>query len=81
MTRNCPITPVRGGSGLPLPGPIWSRYGPGGLLTTSVAHLLFMDATTQITPTFLTQRELGELLRLPELTLEDWRLMQIGPHI
>jgi hypothetical protein len=33
-----------------------------------------MDATTQITATFLTQHELAELLRLPERTLEDWRL-------
>jgi hypothetical protein len=38
-----------------------------------------MDATTQITPTFLTQRELSELLRMPERTLEAWRLMQTGP--
>ncbi|TFB65034.1 AlpA family transcriptional regulator [Cryobacterium sp. Hz9] len=38
-----------------------------------------MDATTQITPTFLTQRELSELLRLSERTLEDWRLMHAGP--
>jgi len=38
-----------------------------------------MDATTQITTTFLTQRELSELLRMPERTLEDWRLMQTGP--
>ncbi|TFD19307.1 AlpA family transcriptional regulator [Cryobacterium sp. TMS1-13-1] len=38
-----------------------------------------MDATTQITPTFLAQRELAELLRMPERTLEDCRLMQTGP--
>ncbi|WP_241979437.1 helix-turn-helix transcriptional regulator [Cryobacterium suzukii] len=38
-----------------------------------------MDTTTQITPTFLTQRELAELLRMPERTLENWRLMQTGP--
>ncbi|MBG6059695.1 putative DNA-binding transcriptional regulator AlpA [Cryobacterium sp. MP_M5] len=38
-----------------------------------------MDATTQLTPTFLTQRELADLLRLPERTLEDWRLTHSGP--
>jgi hypothetical protein len=38
-----------------------------------------MDATTQITATFLTQHELAELLRLPERTLEDWRLTHMGP--
>ncbi|TFC81690.1 DNA-binding protein [Cryobacterium cheniae] len=38
-----------------------------------------MDATTQVTPTFLTQHELSELLRLPERTLEDWRLTHTGP--
>ena len=38
-----------------------------------------MDATTQRTPTFLTQRELAELLRLHERTLEDWRLTHTGP--
>jgi hypothetical protein len=38
-----------------------------------------MDATTQITPAFLTQHELAELLRLPERTLEDWRQTHAGP--
>ncbi|TFD73888.1 DNA-binding protein [Cryobacterium gelidum] len=38
-----------------------------------------MDAATQITPTFLTQCGLSELLRLPERTLEDWCVMQAGP--
>ena len=38
-----------------------------------------MDATTQISATFLTQHELAELLRLPERTLEDWRLTHTGP--
>ena len=38
-----------------------------------------MDAPTQTTPTFLTQHELAELLRLPERTLEDWRLTHAGP--
>jgi len=70
---------VRGGSGLLLPGLVRSHYGTDGLLTASDVHLLGMDATTQITPTFLTQRELSELLRMPERTLEAWRLMQTGP--
>ena len=39
-----------------------------------------MDATTHITPqSFLTQHEVAELLRLPERTLEDWRLTHAGP--
>ncbi|TFB65004.1 DNA-binding protein [Cryobacterium sp. Hz9] len=46
---------------------------------TSFAHLLGMDAATQITPTFLTQGGLSELLRLPERTLENWCVMQAGP--
>ena len=50
-----------------------------GLLTASPAHLLGMDAMTQITSTFLTQQELAEMLRLPERTLEDWRLTHTGP--
>ncbi|MEC5152758.1 putative DNA-binding transcriptional regulator AlpA [Cryobacterium sp. CAN_C3] len=62
-----------------MPRPIRSRHGTVGPHTASAAHLLCMDATTQITPTFLTQRELSELLRMPERTLEDWRLMQTGP--
>ncbi|TFC01087.1 DNA-binding protein [Cryobacterium adonitolivorans] len=38
-----------------------------------------MDAMTLITSTFLTQQELAEMLRLPERTLEDWRLTHTGP--
>ena len=48
------------------------------MLTASLVHLIGMDET-QIAPTFLTQHELAELLRLPERTLEDWRLMHAGP--
>ncbi len=65
--------------GVLLPGLIRTRPDPVGLLTASAVHLLGMDAMTQITPTFLTQRELAELLRLPERTLEDWRLTHSGP--
>ncbi|GAB3120911.1 helix-turn-helix transcriptional regulator [Glaciibacter psychrotolerans] len=79
MTRNGPITPVRGGRGVLLPGWIRTRPDPAGLLTASVVHLVGMDPTTQIAPTFLTQRELAELLQLPERTLEDWRLAHTGP--
>ncbi|WP_241987542.1 helix-turn-helix domain-containing protein [Cryobacterium sp. MDB2-33-2] len=68
-----------GYGGVKLPGLIRTCPDPLGLLTASVVHLLGMDATTQITPTFLTQRELAELLRLPERTLEDWRLTHSGP--
>ena len=62
-----------------MPGPVRGCPDLIGLVTACVVHLLRMDATTQITPTFLTQRELAELLRMPERTLEDWRLMQTGP--
>ena len=62
-----------------MPGPVRGCPDLIGLLTACVVHLLRMDAMTQITPTFLTQRELAELLRMPERTLEDWRLMQTGP--
>jgi hypothetical protein len=54
-------------------------HGLSGAITGSVVHLFGMDATTQLTPTFLTQRELADLLRLPERTLEDWRLTHSGP--
>jgi hypothetical protein len=37
-----------------------------------------MEQAPSIAPTFLTQREVAELLRLPERTLEDWRLTQIA---
>ena len=70
---------MRGRLGGLLPGLIRTRPDPVGLLTASAVHLLGMDAMTQITPTFLTQRELAELLRRPERTLEDWRLTHSGP--
>lgn len=38
-----------------------------------------MEQAQSIAPTFLTQREVAELLRLPERTLEDWRLTRHGP--
>jgi hypothetical protein len=43
------------------------------------AHLMGMNEMTQITPTYLTQPEVAELLRVPERTLEDWRLTHSGP--
>jgi len=58
---------------------IRTRPDTSGLLTASLVHLLDMNLTTQATPTFLTQHELAELLRLPERTLEDWRLTHSGP--
>jgi hypothetical protein len=38
-----------------------------------------MDSVPLVSPTFLMQREVAELLRLPERTLEDWRLTSQGP--
>lgn len=43
-----------------------------------MAHLLGMDLPTQTTPQLLTQREVAQLLGLPERTLEDWRLTHSG---
>ena len=70
---------LRGCWGVVFLGSARTRNDTGGRVTASIVHLFGMDTTTQITPTFLTQRELGELLRLPERTLEDWRLTQSGP--
>jgi len=61
------------------PGQVRVCPGPRGQFTVAPTHLLGMDETTQITATFLTQHELAELLRLPERTLEDWRLTHTGP--
>jgi len=36
-----------------------------------------MDSS--VTPIFLTQRDVAELLRLPPRTLEDWRQTGSGP--
>jgi hypothetical protein len=79
VTRNDPITPLRGCSGVLLLRLIRSCPGSVGLLTASLVHLLIMDQTGLIAPAFLTQQELAELLRLPERTLEDWRLTHTGP--
>jgi len=51
------------------PGRIRTCPGPRGQLSVAPAHLLGMDATTQITATLLTQHEVAGLLRLPERTL------------
>jgi predicted DNA-binding transcriptional regulator AlpA len=56
-----------------------SCHGLARLTTGSSVHLLGMDLTLQTAPQFLTQNELAELLRLPERTLEDWRLTHTGP--
>jgi len=47
------------------PGLVRTCPGRVGPLTVQCTHLLGMDATTQITSMYLTQRELAELLRLP----------------
>jgi hypothetical protein len=68
VTRNGPETPVRGDSGASSSWQVRTRPGSVGPLAVQPAHLLGMDATTQITATFLTQHELAELLRLPDRT-------------
>ena len=42
------------------------------------AHLFRMEQSV-VLPIFLTQREVADLLRLPERTLEDWRQTRQGP--
>ena len=49
------------------------------VLPAPPAHLRGMNEMTQIMPTYLTQPELAELLRVSERTLEDWRLTRSGP--
>ncbi|SFN50857.1 Helix-turn-helix domain-containing protein [Mycetocola miduiensis] len=53
--------------------------GSARAVQASSAYLTGMNETAQIAQTFLTQRELAELLQLPERTLEDWRLTHAGP--
>ena len=36
-------------------------------------------AASGMAPVFKTQAEIAELLRVPERTLEDWRLTHSGP--
>lgn len=38
-----------------------------------------MDLLPLLTPVFLTQREVADLLRVPVRTVEDWRLTRSGP--
>lgn len=58
-----------------------SRLIPGsyGVLRVPRHHLVGMGSVSSVSPTFLTQREVADLLRLPERTLEDWRLTSQGP--
>jgi hypothetical protein len=51
---------------------------PGTVLVPR-AHLMGMNEMTQIAPTYLTQPELAEFLRVSERTLEDWRVTHSGP--
>ena len=79
VTRNDTKNPVRASGGV-----IQSRSIPrcpclARLTTGSRVHLLGLDLTLQTAPHFLTQHEVAELLRVPERTLEDWRLTHSGP--
>jgi hypothetical protein len=54
--------------------------GSYGALRVQRIHLVGMDTLPSFAPpTFLTQREVSDLLRLSERTLEDWRLTCQGP--
>jgi excisionase family DNA binding protein len=61
------------------PGPIATGPGAYWVLPDRCAHLSGMDTLPTISPSFLTQKEVAELLRVPERTLEDWRFTQQGP--
>ena len=43
------------------------------------AYLVGMETHAAELPRFLTQREVAELLQVPERTVEDWRLTGNGP--
>ena len=45
------------------------------------AHLVCMDIVTSgvAPPDFKTQAEIAEIIKVPERTLEDWRLNNVGP--
>ncbi|TQM65344.1 helix-turn-helix domain-containing protein [Klugiella xanthotipulae] len=38
-----------------------------------------MDSVHGSSPTFFTQAEVAELLRVPVRTVEDWRQTRVGP--
>lgn len=79
ITINNTRNPPWGHRSVLLPRPIRACTGTVGPITARLAHLLGMDQTTRVAQTFLTQQELAEMLRLPERTLEDWRLTHAGP--
>lgn len=45
------------------------------------AHLMCMDigASGIAPPDFKTQAEIADIIKVPERTLEDWRLNHVGP--
>ncbi len=45
------------------------------------AHLMCMDIGTSgiAPPDFKTQAETADIIKVPERTLEDWRLNHVGP--
>ena len=51
----------------------------GQFAPVPAAHLLGMDARTDVTPAFFTQADVARLLGVPERTLEGWRLTRSGP--
>ena len=64
--------------------PVFRRSLPGttghcGPARERRTYLSVMDSTPGLSPVFLTQREVAELLRLPVRTVEDWRLTRSGP--
>ncbi len=61
------------------PGVVATGSGAYWVLPGRRAHLSGMDTLPTISTSFLTQKEVAELLRVPERTLEDWRFTQQGP--
>ena len=79
ITRNYTKNPFRVVLFVLPSGRLLTRFGISGCLPASVVHLLCMDTTTQTSATFLIQRDVSALMRIPECTLEDWRFSQVGP--
>jgi predicted DNA-binding transcriptional regulator AlpA len=79
VTRNDTKNPLRALNGVIPSRSVRSCHERARQTTGSIVHLSGMDLTLQTSPQFLTQHEVAEMLRLPERTLEDWRLTHSGP--
>lgn len=88
VTINETTNPSTGPSGVLRRLGVTAYPGSYGVLRVPRHHLVGMDCVPLVSPTFLMQREVAEPLRLPECTLEDWRLtsqgrpyLKLGRHV